>query len=83
MLDDRHRRAVVGIELGDQLESGVGVVDVVERQFLALVLDDRGHDAGTRPSSGVRIEGRPLVRVFAVAQVLRQTAGKGRGAAAR
>ena len=42
VLDDRDRRAVLGGEFGHQPESGVGVVDVVIGQFLALMLDRRG-----------------------------------------
>ena len=67
MLDDCHGGSV---EFGDQFNSGIGVVDIVVRQLLALMLR-RGGDAGaTRP---VDIESRGLVRVLAVAQRLGQT----------
>ncbi len=68
MLDDRHSGSV---ELGHALERGVGIVEVVVRQFLALHLV-RGCHAGTRPGG---VEGRFLMRVLAIAQRLPQAAG--------
>ena len=66
------------IKLADQLERRVGVVDVVIGQLLTLMLLGGG-DTGTRAAIGV--ECRTLMRVFAVTQALRQSAGK--AAAAR
>ena len=45
MLDDGDRGRARGIELADQLEGGVGIVDVVVGQLLALKLASGG-DAG-------------------------------------
>ena len=53
---------------------GVGVVDVVVGQLLALQLP-RGGDAG--PLVGRAIERRVLVRVLAIAQRLDQPAAEG------
>ncbi len=64
MLDDGDRRL---LELGDQLEGGVGVVQIVEAELLALDLLGAG-DAGARRAAD--IEGGLLVRVLAVAQQL-------------
>ncbi len=60
-------------ELGDALEGGVGVVEVVVGQFLALHLPGGG-DPGPRAGG---VEGGVLVRVLAVAQRLAQRAGDG------
>ncbi len=65
MLDDGDRGVV---ELGDQLEGGVGVVQVVEAELLALDLRGAG-DPG--PGRAADIERRLLVRVLAIAQDLR------------
>ena len=62
------------VELRDGLEGGVGVVQVVVGQLLALHLRGGG-DAG--PRRAVRVEGGALVRVLAVAQRLLQRAGEG------
>src|SRR5436309_827047 len=68
MLDDRDRRPV---ELGDQLVGGVGVVEIVVAERLALQLAGGG-DAGPRRRAGrpADIEGGLLVRVLAIAQRL-------------
>jgi hypothetical protein len=66
--------AVRRIELGDAFVSGVGVVDVVVGELLALRLP-RGRDAEARV--GRAIERRRLVRVLAVAQFLDQPAAEG------
>ena len=58
-----------GIELRHQLEGRVRVVEVVVGQLLALVLHGRRH-AGA-PLAGL-VERRALMRVLAVAQLLRQ-----------
>ena len=68
MLDDRHRRRV---ELRNAFECGVGIVQVVVREFLALHLH-RGRDTRAR---AVHVECRSLVRVLAIAQRLTQRAG--------
>jgi hypothetical protein len=56
------------VELGGQLPAGVQIDDVVEAEFLALQLARAG-DAQAR---AVGVERGALVRVFAVAQRLRQ-----------
>jgi hypothetical protein len=56
------------VELADDRQRGVGVVDVVVRQLLAVQLLRRRDVAGRRQR--LAVERRPLVRVFAVAQVL-------------
>src|SRR4029077_12681969 len=63
VLDDDAGSGAVGVELGDALIGGIGVVDVVVGQFLALQLPGRGN-AGTLV--GRAIEGRGLVRILAV-----------------
>ncbi len=68
MLDDGDRGRALGIEFGDQFEGGVGVADVVVREFLALQLA-RPRDA--IPALRRQIESRFLMRVLAVAQRLR------------
>ena len=73
VLDDRAGRPVGGVELGDELEGGVGVGDVVVAQRLALQLLRRG-DPG--PPRAVAVERRRLVRVLAVAHGLRQPPGQ-------
>ena len=73
VFDDRAGRAVRRVEFADQLESGIGVVDVVVGQLLALMLA-RGGDAG--PGRAIGVEGRLLVRVLAVAQRLRERAAE-------
>ncbi len=58
-------------ELLHQLEGGVGVDDVVERELLPLELRRLG-DGRLRPDvAGLAIEGGLLMRVFAVAEILR------------
>ena len=59
------------LELGHELEGGVGVVEVVVAELLALELACRG-DARPRLAAGV--ERRLLVRVLAVAQELLELA---------
>src|SRR5690606_20720381 len=62
-----------GIKLAHQLKGGVGVVDIVVGERLALHLVCRGN-AGT-VLAGL-VEGSPLMRVFAIAHHLAQRAGK-------
>ena len=64
----------MGWKLRHQLEGGVGVVQIVVAELLALELA-RGGDAGTRIAGG--IERGLLVRVLAVAQRLRPGARQG------
>ena len=71
MLDDGHGGCARRIEFGDEFEGGVGVVDVVVRELLALHLP-RGGDAETLFAGD--IEARRLVRVFAVAHGFRELA---------
>ncbi len=61
-------------QFGDQLEGGIGIVDVIVRKLFALHLLGRRH-AGAGVTRG--IESRLLVRVFAVAQRLLQRAAEG------
>jgi hypothetical protein len=63
----------VRVELGDQLERRVGVVDVVVAELLALQLG-----RWRRPAAFIAgdVEGRPLVRVLAIAQRLLQRPAK-------
>ena len=56
------------VDVGHQPPGGVEVEDVVERQLLALHLARGRHRVDGRPE--VAVEGRALVRVLAVAQVL-------------
>ncbi len=66
-----------GVELGSAFDRGIGVVEVVVGKLLALCLG-----CGRDPGAGAgRIEGRCLVRVFAIAQEL--AAGAGNGQAGR
>ena len=74
VLDDGAGRAARRIELGDAFVSGVGVVDVVVGELLALRLA-RGGDAEAHHRRA--IERRRLVRVLAVAQRLDQPAAEG------
>ena len=73
MLDDDHRGAV---ELRHQFEGGVGVVQVVVAELLALKLAGGGR---ARPrlqrAAGGDVESRLLMRVLAIAQLLPQRAG--------
>ncbi len=64
-----HRHGRRGAELHDEPERGVRVVDVVVRELFAAQLLRRGdgRSARIRPEP---VKGRPLVRVFPVAQVL-------------
>ena len=64
----------VRIELADQLEGGVGVVDVVVGELLALQLPRRG-DA--RPLLAGDVEAGLLVRVLAVAHDAVEPAAEG------
>ncbi len=70
VFDNHHGRR---IELGDALEGGVGVVEIVVGQLAALGLA-RGGDAGP---VAVDVERGLLMRVFAVAQILPQLAADG------
>ena len=74
VLDDGASRAARRIEFGDAFVSGVGVVDVVVGELLALGLA-RGGDAEAHDRRA--IERRRLVRVLAVAQRLDQPAAEG------
>ncbi len=69
VLDDRNGRL---IEFGDQLECGIGVVQVVVGQLLALKLGGTGN---ARTVAAIHIEGGRLVRVLAIAQDRRTLAG--------
>ena len=69
MFDDRAGRAIGGVEFGHQLERRIGVVDVVIAQLFALMLL-RGRHAG--PVRAIGVKRRPLVRVFTIAERLRQ-----------
>ena len=71
MLDDGNGR---GVELGHQLKGGVGVVEIVVAQGLALKLPGGG-DAGAGLSGAVK--GGLLVGVLTVAQHLRPLPGQG------
>ncbi|OPZ04932.1 MAG: hypothetical protein BWZ09_01451 [Alphaproteobacteria bacterium ADurb.BinA305] len=73
MLDDDagRRRAVEGLHA---FPGRVGVGDVVVGQLLALQLGVAGHAALGR--AGLAVEGRGLVRVLAVAQVLHLVEGE-------
>src|SRR5690606_37618590 len=56
-------------ELGCKLQRGVGVIEIIVAQLLALHLAGLGN-AGSRGAKR-EIKGRLLVRVLAVAQLLR------------
>ena len=60
-------------QLVDQLPGGVGVVEVQVRQRHATVLDDVVPPAA---GAGAAVAGPLLVRVLAVAQVLRPVEGE-------
>ena len=79
VLDDGDGGGSAGSNSATQLEGGVGVVDVVVGELLALHLPRRG-DA--RPLLGRAIEGGRLVRVLAVAQRLRQACRRRRARSA-
>ena len=64
VLDDRHGRTALRIELADQFESRVGVVDVVVGELLALQLP-RGCNSGTLFAGDV--EAGLLVGVLSIA----------------
>ena len=74
VLDDGASRTARRIEFGDAFVSGVGVVDVVVGELLALGLA-RGGDAEAHDRRAIE-RGR-LVRVLAVAQWLDQPAAEG------
>ena len=69
VLDDGAGRTLRRIELRHQLIGGVGVIDVVVGQLLALQLPGAGD---TRARRAIHIKGRFLVRVLAIAQGLAQ-----------
>ncbi|GJD73998.1 hypothetical protein CFIICLFH_2231 [Methylobacterium goesingense] len=75
MLDDRHSGRAGRVELGDALVGGVGVVEVVVGEFLALELAGGG-DAGPG-RAGRAVEGRALVGVLSVAERLGEAAAEG------
>ena len=72
VLDDGDGRRC-GVEFRDQLESGVGIVEIVVAERLALHLAGGGN-AGALFARGV--EGGPLVGVLAVAHDLAQLTGE-------
>ena len=74
MLDDGASGGARRIEFGDAFVGRVGVVDVVVGELLALRLARTG-DA--EPRLRRAIEGRPLMRIFTVAQFLDQAAADG------
>ena len=74
VLDDGAGCGARRIEFGDAFVGRVGVVDVVVGELLALRLARTG-DA--EPRLRRAIEGRPLVRILAVAQFLDQAAADG------
>ena len=69
MLDDRHGGRAGRVEFRDQFKGGVGVVDVIVGELLALQLA-RGRDAEAVLAG--QIEARLLVRIFAIAHRLGQ-----------
>jgi hypothetical protein len=71
VLDDDAGR---GVECLDAFPSGIGVGDVVVRQFLALHLGVGGDAA--RQRRGVAVESGGLVRIFAIAQDLDAVEGQ-------
>ena len=73
MLDDRHRRAGLSVEFGDEFVGGVGVGDVVVGELLSLRLERRRH---ARARLGTEIEGGGLVRILAIAQRAREFAAE-------
>ena len=79
VLDDDDGRSAVA-ELGDELERGIGVVEIVVAELLALDLLGLG-DAARRGSDG-QIKRRLLMRVLAVAQRHLELARTGPGLAA-
>ena len=74
MLDDHAGGGAVRIELGNAFIGGVGVVDVVVGELLALHLTG-GRDA--KALARRAIECRGLVRILAVSQRFSQLAGEG------
>ena len=73
VLDDGNGSRVLRIELRHQLDRCIRVTQVVVGQLLALVLHCRCH-AGTEISR--QIEGRPLMRVLPITQLLAKPAGE-------
>ncbi len=73
MLDDRHGRRLCRVELGDKLVGGVGVVDVVVGERLALHLPGSG-DTGAAVAG--KVERCRLVRVLAVAERRAEASGE-------
>jgi hypothetical protein len=65
VLDD-HDGRVRFAELGDQLQRGIRIVDIVVAEFLALDLFGLGDAAGVRP--GGNVEGSLLMRILSVAK---------------
>ena len=74
VFDDGDRRRACGIEFAHALKGGVGVVDIVVGELLALHLACGG-DAGAL--FGREVKTRRLVRVFAIAHLFCQTSADG------
>ena len=74
VLDDDASRGALRIEFGEAFIGGIGIVDVVVGELLALQLTRRGHP---RRALGRAIECGRLMRVLAVAQRLDQPAAEG------
>ncbi len=76
MLDDGDRRGGLRIELRHELIGRVSVVEIVVGELLALDL----HGGGDAEALLARaVEGRPLMRVLAIAQRLGERACDHRG----
>src|SRR5690606_17936290 len=73
VLDDGNGGGLGRVELGNELEGGVGVIDIVVGERLALGLGGGGH---ARTVLAGLVEGGPLMRVFAIAHHFAQRAGK-------
>ena len=71
MFNDHTSGTIFGVKFGDQLHGCIGVIDIIVREFFALMLH-RGGDSGAGLPVGVK--GCGLMGVFAVTQRLRQCA---------
>src|SRR5205085_63628 len=74
VLDDHTSRGADWIKFGDALVGGIGVVEIIERQVLALNLAGGGN---TKPPLGGAIERGRLMRVLAITERLGEPAAKG------